>query len=65
MRCTCFASACLVCEKVPSEWVKGLIQPLFKEGEVNDVANYRGITLLSIVGKVYASVLNARLMKWS
>jgi hypothetical protein len=53
-----------VTEKVPEGWVKGLIQPLFKEGDVNDVSNYRGITLLSIVGKIYASVLNARLVRW-
>ena len=29
------------------------------------VDNYRGITLLSVVGKVYTAVLNARITKWS
>ena len=52
-------------EQVPSEWANGMIFPIFKDGETTDPLNYRGITLLSIVGKVYASVLNARLMGWS
>ena len=30
-----------------------------------DWRNYRGITLLSIVGKVYAQVINERLVRWS
>ena len=53
-------------EKFPEDWCKGLIFPLFKggRGEKLDPLNYRGITLLSIVGKVFASVLNARVTKW-
>jgi hypothetical protein len=31
---------------------------LFPDGERKDTQNYRGITLLSIVGKVYTFVLN-------
>ena len=52
------------CEKVPKDWARGLIFPLYKDGDVRNPDNYRGITLLSVVGKVYASVLNARVMKW-
>ena len=39
-------------EKVPRDWM-GVIFPLYKEGDNRDPLNYRGITLLSIVGKVY------------
>lgn len=52
------------CERVPKDWARGLIFPLYKDGDARNPDNYRGITLLSVVGKVYASVLNARVMKW-
>ena len=38
--------------------------PIFKEGEKKNVDNYRGITLLSVVGKLYTSILNDRITKW-
>jgi hypothetical protein len=49
-------------EKVPHEWMQGLVFPLYKDGDDRDLLNYRGITLLSIVAKVYCSVLTDRLM---
>ena len=51
----------------PTEWSRGLIYPLFKGGPEElrlDTNKYRGITLLSIVGKVYCSVLNTRLYNY-
>src|SRR3569623_279919 len=51
-------------ERIPSDWSKGLIYPLFKGGERKNPDNYRGIYLLSIVGKVYTSILNQRLLEW-
>ena len=48
-------------EKCPEEWSKGVITLLYKDGDVRDPLNYRGITLLSVVGKVFMRVLNARL----
>ena len=51
-------------EKVPKNWMKGLIFPILKKGSDSDMNNYRGITLLSVVSKVYAVVLNNRLMAW-
>ena len=38
-------------ELVPRQWREGLI--LFKKGDKEDPGNYRGITLLSVVGKVF------------
>jgi hypothetical protein len=40
-----------------------VIFPILKEGDVLDPGNYRGITLLSVVGKLFGRVLNARLMR--
>lgn len=51
-------------EKVPMDWARGLIFPLYKDGDARIPDNYRGITLLSVVGKVYTSVLNERVTKW-
>ena len=59
-----------LCEKVweeealPEEWKKGIIFPIYKDGDKRDPSNYRGITLLSIVGKGNAHIINERLMKW-
>ena len=41
----------------------GLIVNLFKKGDKEDPGNYRGITLLSVVGKVFCKVLNNRLVQ--
>ena len=42
----------------PEEWTFGVITILFKDGETNDLDNYRGITLLSMLGKILVGVLN-------
>ena len=47
---------------VPTDWTIGIIKPLYKKkGDINDVNNYRGITLLSCMGKLFTSILNSRL----
>ena len=47
----------------PEKWSEGFIIPIFKKGDVNEVLNYRGITLLSTVGKLFTRILNNRLNK--
>ena len=34
-------------------------------GNPDDAQNYRGITLINILGKIYTQVLSNRLSKWS
>ena len=52
-------------EIVPRQWREGLIVNIhvFKKGDREDPANYRGITLLSFVGKVFCKILNNRLVQ--
>ena len=37
----------------PSSWTKGIVFPIPKKGNINDVNNYRGITLSSILLKYF------------
>ena len=39
--------------------------PIHKKGSLNNVENYRGITLLSVLGKLFTGVLNNRLSEWA
>ena len=50
-------------EVVPPQWREGLIFNVFKKGDKEDPGNYRGITLLSVVGKVFCNRLVERLDK--
>ena len=50
----------------PLEWTVGVIVPLYENnGDVNDANNYREITLLSCLGKLFTSILNNRLKQYS
>ena len=47
---------------IPEAWTLGIIKPLFKnKGDQSNPGNYRGITILSCLGKLFTSVLNNRL----
>ena len=49
----------------PSMWTEGYIVPIHKKGNTSNVDNYRGITLLSTLGKLFTRILNTRLMEWA
>lgn len=50
--------------RVPVEWKDACIVPLYKgKGDRAECGNYRGISLLSVVGKVYGRVLIGRIRK--
>ena len=58
---------CFSNRRVPDAWLQALIYPLPKS-PTNDPRvplNYRGISLLSAVSKLYTSTLNTRLSKFS
>ncbi len=44
--------------RVPGDWTKAIIVPVYKgKGSRNECGNYRGISLLSIAGKVYGKIV--------
>ena len=46
--------------KTPREWQTNVIIPIFKKGDRKQCTNYRGISLLSLPGKVYAKCLERK-----
>ncbi|XP_047998354.1 uncharacterized protein LOC125235808 [Leguminivora glycinivorella] len=55
---------CFSTGRVPKDWCKAVIVPLYKgKGSRLDCKNYRGISLLSIIGKLYAKVLIERVVR--
>ena len=49
----------------PDNWAEGIIIPLLKKNDVNDVNYYRGITLISCFSNFFTGVLNNRIYKWA
>ena len=48
--------------QIPEKWTDGYIIPIYKQkGSINDPDNYRGITILSCLGKLFTAVLNNRI----
>ena len=55
---------CMSKGEVPDDWKRACIVPLYKgKGEKSECKNYRGISLLSVPGKVYGRVLIERVGK--
>ena len=48
-------------EQIPGEWTEGIICPIFKKGDRRLCNNYRPITLLNVVYKIFAILLHNRI----
>ena len=51
----------LMTGEMPEEWQKAIVKPIFKSGDRHDWANYRLISLISVVGKLFEAVIAARI----
>ena len=50
-------------EQIPDDWHRGLIVKISKKGDTTQCTNWRGITLLSVVSKVFTRVILARIQQ--
>ena len=50
-------------ERWPDLWKEGLVVPIVKRGKKEEVKDYRGVTLLPTLYKIYATVLLESLKK--
>ena len=50
---------------VPKAWQSGFLVPLPKAGDLSSCSNWRGITLLSVPGKLFARVIASRLQDYA
>ena len=51
-------------EEIPKAWGIAIIHPLPKSGDLTDLGNTRGISLLSCMSKLFEALLRARLQKF-
>ena len=48
----------------PQEWSVAKLFTIYKKGYNLDPSNYRGISILAALAKIYDSILNSRFTKW-
>ena len=48
----------------PKNWSISYLVPIHKKGSKFDIRNYRGICLMSCLGKAFSKILNNRLIVW-
>ena len=49
--------------RVPKEWVDSILIPIPKKGNLRSCDNWRGISLLEVMGKVVARIIQGKLQK--
>ena len=42
---------------IPDDWKCGRVTPLFKQGEASDLNNYRPISVISVIAKVFERIV--------
>ena len=48
----------------PPEWTTSILAPIHKKGSKDDPNNYRGVSLLPEISKIFTSIINNRLKVW-
>lgn len=47
--------------KIPQEWRRSIMMPIYKTGKQDEIRNYRSISLLCTAYKIHAEILKNRL----
>ena len=55
-----FLSSC----EFPDTWSQSIIVPLHKSGDHSDPSNYRGISLIDVIYKIFSNIVTERLNRW-
>ena len=62
---TTLFNSILSTETFPEAWSLGAIKPIYKKGDKSIPSNYRGITLLNVMGKIFTSIIRDRISNWA
>lgn len=57
----CLMEKCLQGQTIPETWRVARIHPLYKKGDPGDPQNYRGISIVNVIYKLYAQIICNRL----
>ncbi len=49
----------------PRAWGQSILCPVHKKGSWSDTDNFRGISLIDVLNKVFTGILNERLCRWA
>ena len=60
-----FRVNCMLAGHFPERLSVGLITVVYKYGNKSDMSNYRGITVSSVVAKLFAMILEQRIASWA
>ena len=61
---TCIINTSIVTGIFPSSWKHAIVVPLFKNGDTNDLNNYRPISLLPILSKILEKIVAGQLTQF-
>ncbi len=56
---------CMLAGHFPKRLSVGLITAVYKSGNKSDMSNYRGITVGSVIAKLFAMILEQRIASWA
>lgn len=63
--CILWLFNCMLASHFPERLSVGLITAVHKTGNKSDMSNYRGITVNSVIAKLFAMILEQRIAKWA
>ena len=64
-QCLLWLDNCMLASHFPERLSVGLITAVYKSGDKSDMGNYRGITVGSVVAKLFAMILEQRIASWA